>query len=736
MSFNWLGRLLAYMGIIKFSQWHSLREKLVIAILVGSLGWAALEALSFLPASTGWLLSSIRGPEALPAADPAAALTFLVVRLQGDETGTQTRHVLTSLRRVIGADNTDQQIRVLETNRILDEPSGGDLKRNRELTDAKAQKWLTASKADVLIWGEVAAQDRVLRLNFVLRNDQKQLEKDYLLTDHLEFPIEFSEDLGLVMTASVTAIAYFCLCNETQEIRAKLLRNVYSRLQRVATSTLANRGVGSCQLEIAIGDISYTLGANDDNPEYFTESVDAYHSVIENHACTAQTELFGRAWRNLGFILLNRARRSSDIHYLEQAVEALRNSEATFNLNTNPREWALIHVRVGEALSEIGESELDVRKLRESVSSLETALPYLDRQEYPLQWASTRFSLGLALLRLDGVGGAADLDSALALMHLAVDDWPLAGEDLGLFETRQLLAVTLWRLGVRDHNTARVEEAVSVLRETIRTPPEKYREESLRIARKNLGTMLQSLGSLTGEVNWIDQAIEVYRGAAGELKRDDDPDAWASANNDLALAILSKIEYSHDVAESKEAERLFRDLLTIWTPDSDPEKWSSVQEHLGDLLLDIGESQSDVSYLDDAIVAYRETQKVTTEKRSFKSRIEIQGSIASALMDIGRLKESAPHSRMAIEAYRQILSELSREDDPLAWATAQNNIGDTLLFLAKQENSIADLDEAIACFRVALQVMKSQKQERYTKAVAESLGDAEKLRETWSRSIR
>src|SRR5262249_50596002 len=53
-------------------------------------------------------------------------------------------------------------------------------------------------------------------------------------------------------------------------------------------------------------------------------------------------------------------------------------------------------------------------------------------------------------------------------------------------------------------------------------------------------------------------------------------------------------------------------------------------------------------------------------------------------------------------AYREALKEWGRDRVPLDWAMTQNNLGYVLWRLGEQENSVQELEEAVAAYREAL----------------------------------
>jgi hypothetical protein len=113
-------------------------------------------------------------PPELPKAEKNAALSILVAQLEGDEDSSQTKHLRASLRCALDLGGKGQQIQVLDAGRTLKQGASSDVWRQREATEARGREWLKRSGAGLLIWGEVAGRDKVLRINFLLRRRNNQ----------------------------------------------------------------------------------------------------------------------------------------------------------------------------------------------------------------------------------------------------------------------------------------------------------------------------------------------------------------------------------------------------------------------------------------------------------------------------------------------------------------------------------------------------------------------------------
>jgi hypothetical protein len=132
-------------------------------------------------------------PPQFPQADKNAAISILVAHLEGDLDGSQTSHLSDSLSRALDLSDKGRQVQVLTARRTLKRGTSGDLWRQREAAESMGREWLKQSGADLLVWGEVARKDKVLRINFLSSQSEmaKRPKENYALSDRLELSPDF-----------------------------------------------------------------------------------------------------------------------------------------------------------------------------------------------------------------------------------------------------------------------------------------------------------------------------------------------------------------------------------------------------------------------------------------------------------------------------------------------------------------------------------------------------------------
>jgi tetratricopeptide (TPR) repeat protein len=84
-----------------------------------------------------------------------------------------------------------------------------------------------------------------------------------------------------------------------------------------------------------------------------------------------------------------------------------------------------------------------------------------------------------------------------------------------------------------------------------------------------------------------------------------------------------------------------------------------------------------------------------------------QNNLGNALARLGKREGGTANLTEAVAAYRAALEEFTRDRAPLQWATAQNNLGNALERLGERESGTADLTEAVAAWEACLTVTAS-----------------------------
>ena len=239
-------------------------------------------------------------------------------------------------------------------------------------------------------------------------------------------------------------------------------------------------------------------------------------------------------------------------------------------------------------------------------------------------------------------------------------------------------------------------------------------------AQNNLAGALIRLGERESGAAKLEEAVGAYREALKERTRERVPLDWAMTQNNVALALIRLGGREGGTAKLEEAVVALREALKERTRERVPLEWARTQSNLGNALLTLGGRESGTAKLEEAVAAHREALKEYTRERVPLDWAMTQNNLGNALSYLGERESGTAKLEEAVAAYREALKEETRERVPLQWATIQNNLGTALFSLGQRESGTARLEEAVAAYREAL---KERTRERVPLQWAGSFGD-------------
>src|SRR4051812_202777 len=132
--------------------------------------------------------------------------TILISRLVRDTDDSQTSHLISSFEQ-------QAALEIVPTCRVLQiEPHGSDAAA-RMKAEEEGRQWLKKHRADLLIWGEFAPADKILRLQFTGLDDQKAAAASAYKLDDTILPKNFHE----VFAAQLVAVALSSIRPATEQ---------------------------------------------------------------------------------------------------------------------------------------------------------------------------------------------------------------------------------------------------------------------------------------------------------------------------------------------------------------------------------------------------------------------------------------------------------------------------------------------------------------------------------------
>jgi hypothetical protein len=154
--------------------------------------------------------------------------TILISRLDRDTDGGQTGHIISAFER-------HASIEIVSICRVLQIETGTGVLRStlRAEAEKEGRHWLKEHPADLLIWGEVAKADQVLRLRFTGSEDQRTADASpYKLNDTMILPTNFHDDFAVQLVAVVLS-GVQPVTKEAGTYLAAMLRPVAAKIRSI-----------------------------------------------------------------------------------------------------------------------------------------------------------------------------------------------------------------------------------------------------------------------------------------------------------------------------------------------------------------------------------------------------------------------------------------------------------------------------------------------------------------------
>ncbi|WKW49431.1 tetratricopeptide repeat protein [Rhodomicrobium lacus] len=479
-----------------------------------------------------------------------AHFTLLVAQLDGDADGRQTRHVIAELRKQFPT-------RGEATASVIPYPDvlaigPGEVGAAEAHAEKRGRDWLKAKNADVLIWGEVAAHDKVLRLRFLAPAGEGGGAKPYALSSTLELPENFTSELGAALAVQATALIAPIYENAGQ-VLAGLIAPAVAKLKPLAENPPASfSDEARAQLWHAYATANAKLGEERGDSEKLKTAIAFYLKTLTIWTRERVPLDWATTQNNLGTALSTLGARESGTGRLDEAVAAYREALKEWTRERVPLDWATTQNNLGTALGRLGERESGTARLNEAVSAYREALKEFTRERVPLQWATTQNNLGNALQTLgERESSTARLDEAVSAYREALKEWTRESVPLDWAGTQNNLGNALLRLGERETGTARLDEAVAAYREALKERTHERVPFDWAMTQNNLGNALQTLGARESDTARLEEAVAAYREALKERARERVPLDWAMTQNNLGTALRRFGEREADKAKGR-----------------------------------------------------------------------------------------------------------------------------------------------------------------------------------------
>ena len=205
--------------------------------------------------------------------------------------------------------------------------------------------------------------------------------------------------------------------------------------------------------------------------------------------------------------------------FAHQAVDAYRAALARVNAEERGMEEAQLHKHMGLLMAAQGDRSGDPAWLDLAVAEFKAGIECLTKARHPQEWGSLQNRLGLALYRLDLMGGG--------------------GPDL-------------------------LKEAMVAFQGALQAFPRQENPERWAEVMHNLAQVLQLYGDQMKSPDVLERAIETARAALELRPRAKVPFAWASSQNTLGTALFMLAKHSKGIAPLDEATEAINGALEVY----------------------------------------------------------------------------------------------------------------------------------------------------------------------------
>jgi tetratricopeptide (TPR) repeat protein len=442
-----------------------------------------------------------------------------------------------------------------------------------------------------------------------------------------------------------------------------------------ASETDSNRAAYACNLASILVD-RYDRDKNrpdlDEGLGLFEWAVPAVRAAGSNAAV---------ALHNQGMALLDMYEADHDLGVLDRAITALRSASAD---TTQPQPVAGGYLNtLGQALRAKAAAVSDPAILDESVQVLRHARDWTAGSD---DHVAALVSLGNSLLDRSEIAGGMDdldesvscLDAALGLVTPGTSRWGHLASNLG----NALLA--FFRASGRP---APLHRACGLFRDAARTFADSSPDQDICLS--NLAVCLQELQEQTGELSFLDEAIDVYRAIV-----DRSPNADRLHN--FGVTLLARFKRYQSPGDLQEAIAQFQAAARASPPSSVIH--AAATNSLGNALFLRFDLLMQDTDLDAAVRAHEEA--VRSARESSTDRAMYRANLGVTLMARGQKSDSPADIEAAVreqEAAAAVVPPASQE-----YVRVLAGLADSLAARSALTDGSGDGDRAKAAYRAAI----------------------------------
>lgn len=411
------------------------------------------------------------------------------------------------------------------------------------------------------------------------------------------------------------------------------------------------------ELTIQLGEATLTNAERLKSDALISQAIDHFKDalpVLEYSIDEAAPELRAEALNDLGKALNLRGMRAAGLSELEDAYKIFERALSIRSRAALPYDWSETRSNQGRVLAELGRRNNRGDELAQAVVAYEDSLEVRSRGAVPLRWAETQHSLAQALL-FDGMRdrNAAKIKDAIAALNLALEVRDKEASPLEWAESKVSLGTAYFVLGgitYDDNDLLAAKKALEAALSDRFTDNLSLREchpAKWASATNNLGNVLLRLGQSQSDLGYFEAALETYKSAGEEWRRDAEPLEWARLQHNMGTAMFGIGQVKSSLELIDEASIAFAAALELRDPNANSAEWVESALNLGATYLWKGRAAGDAASLGQASKLFGDVIASSGKNDAMKATASyLTGMAHISLLEV---TQDVGHRQIAVE---------------------------------------------------------------------------------------
>ena len=501
---------------------------------------------------------------------------FVLAWLDNDYNGSNTKAVSATFTEIEGIELC-RSARIVSASGAADEWRA-DMRR-------KAGDLLRAWHANIAVVGRVDQDGNALSLWFISSADNDTLADPSSNPYQLRFsrlPDEFVDDLRVQIRALILALAIPKATNSSvQQLEMRQLETAVPKLENLfRTLSAPEDRIYLCGVYLLA---QSCLGEWLGDAERLRSAIEKAKGITKGEDTGDDASALPMTRVNLAKTLYLLGAREGEAEYLSESVGLLEEALDSVDHAIHPSLAAGIEGHLANSLRALAYLEESPERLHRAAAHLESALDIGRRQaEGPLV-AISQNNLGLVYLDLaNAAKQRGPLERAISLFDSASTMakqenmnqlWAMTQNNIG--QAREVLAGLVPELDV-----AELEKSRDHYQKAVRGYSMTQTPYYLASAKTSLGRVLTRLGTLTGSIDYLNEAIDCLEDAHALTHEDARTTSVGAVSAGLGSALLMRGKVRANARDVEKAVVWFEKALETYKVDTSPKNWVKVKSNL------------------------------------------------------------------------------------------------------------------------------------------------------------